>query len=78
MKWTKDLPDCAGYWWWRFNRKAAPRPIHVEMAGIAYIEYWCNDSGSFCRVSEMGGEWSDTPIPEPKGRKKALTRFPVR
>lgn len=68
MIWTDKAPDRPGWWWYSGHEWDNEKPIPE----IILIGYWdgvdelvFTDIGK--RVSEMPGQWSSEPIPEPEG-----------
>lgn len=73
MKWTKEKPTAAGWWWQRYfpdwmDGEPISSVVKVEPhwetseLGVDDEEGWCFLSTEFGE----GQEWSDAPVPEPE------------
>ena len=75
MKWTKDLPDRPGWYWFRSERWALGDKRDPTRAGaprVVQIFEVCGDSFYFgdgrlpAAIENWPGEWAG-PVPEPEG-----------
>lgn len=58
LTWTTDPPKVAGWYWWRWAKFQEPMCFYVRDGLI--VEYPPKRLRS---VADIGGEWSDSPIP---------------
>ena len=63
MKWTREKPTKAGWWWYKDDITAA-RPLWCTRAKRQITAHWHN--GATDSVNDLDGQWSDQPIPEPE------------
>lgn len=64
MKWSKEKPTQAGWYWWKdLDRPGKPHMAHVVNDGYGLTVYGIEEYSR--RLYEVRGEWAG-PIPEPE------------
>jgi len=62
MSWTKTPPTKEGYYFWRMFPKDCYSIL--EIIKEDGIPKFCDSDGEFL-IAGLGGEWWDSPVPEP-------------
>ena len=67
MSWTKTPPTKEGYYFWRMFPKDCYSILEIiKEDGILKF---CDSDGEFL-IAGLGGEWWDSPVPEPMDSQK--------
>jgi hypothetical protein len=63
MKWTTELPQFEGWYWWRRHVKFKPLVVHVWVnGGMVRCD---TEFANLLVEADWGGEWSSERIKEP-------------
>ncbi len=62
--WTSKKPDRAGLWWFRESE------VHPSITSKVMMDdhqvLWCEFEGAWWKLANLSGQWSSSPIAEPK------------
>lgn len=67
MKWTTEKPTKEGWYWYNDTVTGKSKEIvFIWRSGIGDLHIGFNTESEVYLLSEIYGEWSDQPIPEPE------------